>query len=158
MSWIRYRKPCRKPKSFDEPKPIRSHALLVLRRYACLAKWNGIGGASLHLNGNTSEKRGLRLDLTNPAVNAIRYGQYCRRLWPKTHQGQAQLLNFYYMSRGSLAETKSHLIYGFRVGYFQESELSGLLELIAKYLGRIEQVNQTCLRGIRLRLRFRLRF
>lgn len=35
------------------------------------------------------------------------------------------------MSRGSLAETKSHLIYGFRVGYFQESELSGLLELIA---------------------------
>ena len=40
-------------------------------------------------------------------------------------------LNFYYMSRGSLAETKSHLIYGFRVGYFQESELSGLLERIA---------------------------
>jgi four helix bundle protein len=40
-------------------------------------------------------------------------------------------LNFYYMSRGSLAETKSHLIYGFRVRYFQESKLSGLLELIA---------------------------
>jgi four helix bundle protein len=40
-------------------------------------------------------------------------------------------LNFYYMSRGSLAETKSHMIYGFRVGYFQESELSGLLELVA---------------------------
>jgi len=35
------------------------------------------------------------------------------------------------MSRGSLAETKSHLIYGLRVGYFQESELSELLELIA---------------------------
>jgi four helix bundle protein len=33
--------------------------------------------------------------------------------------------------RGLLAETKSHMIYGFRVGYFQESELSGLLELIA---------------------------
>ena len=39
--------------------------------------------------------------------------------------------NFYYMSRGSLAETKSHMIYGFRVGYLQESELSGLLELVA---------------------------
>jgi four helix bundle protein len=74
----------------------------------------------------TLPKKGrLRLDLSNPAVSAIRSGQYCRRLWPKTH------LNFYYMSRGSLAETKSHLIYGFRVGYFQESELSGLLELIA---------------------------
>jgi four helix bundle protein len=40
-------------------------------------------------------------------------------------------LNFYYVSRGSLAETKSHLIYGFKVGYFQESELRGLSELIA---------------------------
>jgi four helix bundle protein len=40
-------------------------------------------------------------------------------------------LNFYYMSRGSLGETKSHLIYGFKVGYFQESELSELLELTA---------------------------
>jgi len=40
-------------------------------------------------------------------------------------------LNFYYMSLASLTETKSHLIYGLRVGYFQESELSGLLERIA---------------------------
>jgi four helix bundle protein len=29
-------------------------------------------------------------------------------------------LNFYYASRGSLAETRSHLIYGERVGYFNE--------------------------------------
>src|ERR671919_136833 len=28
-------------------------------------------------------------------------------------------LNFYYMSRGSLAETKSHLIYGFKVVIFK---------------------------------------
>src|SRR5918996_4708397 len=40
-------------------------------------------------------------------------------------------LNIYYVSRGSLAETKSHLIYGFKVGYFRESELRGLSELIA---------------------------
>lgn len=39
-------------------------------------------------------------------------------------------LNFYYVSRGSLAETKSHLIYGLKVGYFQELEVSGLSELI----------------------------
>ena len=31
-------------------------------------------------------------------------------------------LNFYYASRGSLAETKSHLIYGQKVGYFRQSE------------------------------------
>ena len=31
-------------------------------------------------------------------------------------------LNYYYASRGSLAETKNHLIYGQRVGYFKQSE------------------------------------
>ena len=40
-------------------------------------------------------------------------------------------LNFYWVSRGSLAETKSHLIYGFKVGYFQESDLASLSELVA---------------------------
>lgn len=40
-------------------------------------------------------------------------------------------LNFYYVSRGSLVETKSHLIYGFRVGYFRESEFIALSELVA---------------------------
>ena len=31
-------------------------------------------------------------------------------------------LNFYYDARGSLAETKSHLIYGYRVGYFTKTK------------------------------------
>ena len=31
-------------------------------------------------------------------------------------------LNFYYDSRGSLAETKNHLIYGHRVQYFTKTE------------------------------------
>ena len=39
-------------------------------------------------------------------------------------------LNFYYVARGSLAETKNHLIYGYKVGYFQESDLVRLSELI----------------------------
>src|SRR5206468_12712429 len=39
-------------------------------------------------------------------------------------------LNFYYASRGSLAETKNHLVYGLRVGYFQQSEFNGLEKLI----------------------------
>ena len=39
-------------------------------------------------------------------------------------------LNFYYVARGSLAETKSHLIYGSKVGYFQRSELTRLSALV----------------------------
>ncbi len=39
-------------------------------------------------------------------------------------------LNFYYHSRGSLAETKSHLIYGNRINYFSEAEVKNLMDLI----------------------------
>ena len=39
-------------------------------------------------------------------------------------------LNFYYASRGSLAETKSHLIYGCKVGYFSKQDLESLSNLV----------------------------
>jgi len=39
-------------------------------------------------------------------------------------------LNFYYAARGSLAETKSHLIYGQRVGYFKDADCIELKESI----------------------------
>jgi len=39
-------------------------------------------------------------------------------------------LNFYYNSRGSLAETKSHLIYGKRTKYFSSEEFNELNEQI----------------------------
>lgn len=39
-------------------------------------------------------------------------------------------LNFYYNSRGSLTETKSHLIYGHRVGYFDKGGFDELLNLV----------------------------
>ena len=39
-------------------------------------------------------------------------------------------LNFYYASRGSLAETKSHLIYGTRVKYFVQSESNCTIALV----------------------------
>lgn len=39
-------------------------------------------------------------------------------------------LNFYYASRGSLAETKSHLIYGRRVGYFKPLDCDRLTGVI----------------------------
>jgi len=35
-------------------------------------------------------------------------------------------LNFYYDARGSLSETKNHLIYGKRVGYFSNEDIGKL--------------------------------
>ena len=49
-------------------------------------------------------------------------------------------LNFYYVSRGSLAETKSHLIYKFRVGYFHASAVRGLSELIANIWAELNRL------------------
>lgn len=40
-------------------------------------------------------------------------------------------LNFYYASRGSLAETKNHLIYGLKVRYFAQTDFNGLVKLVA---------------------------
>jgi four helix bundle protein len=41
-------------------------------------------------------------------------------------------LNFYYHSRGSLAETKNHLIYGRKVGYFDKKDYEDLLDFIGE--------------------------
>jgi four helix bundle protein len=41
-------------------------------------------------------------------------------------------LKFYYNSRGSLAETKSHLIYGHKVGYFDVPRSSRISDLIVE--------------------------
>jgi len=49
-------------------------------------------------------------------------------------------INFYYDSRGSLSETKNHLIYGHRVGYFTKSEFeehTNLIEEIWKELNSL---------------------
>jgi four helix bundle protein len=39
-------------------------------------------------------------------------------------------VNFYYHARGSLLETKSHLIYGKNVGYFDSSNIKGIFQRI----------------------------
>jgi four helix bundle protein len=39
-------------------------------------------------------------------------------------------LKFYYNARGSLAETKNHLIYGHKVGYFGKAEFEDFSSLI----------------------------
>jgi four helix bundle protein len=49
-------------------------------------------------------------------------------------------VNFYYASRGSLTESKSHLIYGKRVGYFKEldsKELKALSDDVMKELNAV---------------------
>jgi len=49
-------------------------------------------------------------------------------------------LNFYYHARGSLSETKSHLIYGNRIKYFgadEFNELSSQIHSIWKDINRI---------------------
>ncbi len=49
-------------------------------------------------------------------------------------------LKFYYNARGSLAETKSHLIYGYKVGYFtavEFKECSNLIKEIWKELNSL---------------------
>jgi four helix bundle protein len=39
-------------------------------------------------------------------------------------------LKFYYNARGSLAETKNHLIYGHKIGYFSRAEFERYSDLV----------------------------
>ena len=41
-------------------------------------------------------------------------------------------LRFYYIARGSLSETKSHSIFGYRVAYFSQKDFDGLIALIGE--------------------------
>jgi four helix bundle protein len=49
-------------------------------------------------------------------------------------------LNFYYNSRGSLAETKSHLIYGSKVGYFSKTDFEACSVLIIEIWKELNSV------------------
>ncbi len=46
------------------------------------------------------------------------------------HKHTKDKLNFYYNSRASLAETKSHLLYGRKVGYFREKDFDSIMKQI----------------------------
>jgi four helix bundle protein len=59
-------------------------------------------------------------------------------------------LNFYYHSRGSLAETKNHLIYGKNVGYFKESEYKNILSYIEDVWLNLNKIISTLRRGCNL--------
>jgi four helix bundle protein len=58
-------------------------------------------------------------------------------------------LNFYYVSRGSLAETKSHLIYGSKVGYFEKSELTNLSQLVANIWEELNKLINSFAKDVR---------
>ena len=49
-------------------------------------------------------------------------------------------INFYYFSRGSLAETMSHLEYGTRVGYFKSKETERINYMIEKLYESINRL------------------
>ena len=49
-------------------------------------------------------------------------------------------INFYYMSRGSLTETQSHLEYGVRVGYIAESQRTEIDPILCTLYNDINKV------------------
>ena len=57
-------------------------------------------------------------------------------------------MNFYYASRGSLTESKSHLIYGERVGYFKELDCKELKALSDDVMKELNAVISTLQRSI----------
>jgi four helix bundle protein len=52
-------------------------------------------------------------------------------------------LNFYFDSPGSLAETKNHLIYGQKVGYFDKSHIDELQVLIQEIWAELNMLINT---------------
>jgi len=57
-------------------------------------------------------------------------------------------LKFYYNARGSLAETKSHLIYAHKVEYFNETEFEGLSNLISKIWKELNSLISSLSKGL----------
>ncbi len=49
-------------------------------------------------------------------------------------------INFYYMSRGSVTETQSHLEYGRRVGYVDSEHVKGLDEMLSEIYNDINKI------------------
>lgn len=49
-------------------------------------------------------------------------------------------INFYYISRGSVTETQSHLEYGKRVGYISETDLKKLDDLLSNLYKDVNKI------------------
>lgn len=84
-----------------------------------MAKGNGVGPEGFFTNRGSSEKGRLRVNFAGQTICLSVPGNLAEGFG---RQHTKDKLNFYYASRGSLAETKSHLIYGQKVGYFRQNE------------------------------------
>jgi len=52
-------------------------------------------------------------------------------------------INFYYMARGSLTETQSHMEYGKRVGYLEKDSSKELDKALKrKYLNNVKRIDR----------------
>lgn len=49
-------------------------------------------------------------------------------------------INFYYIARGSLTETQSHLEYGKRIGYISDADVTGLDEALNELYNDLNKV------------------
>ena len=67
-------------------------------------------------------------------------------------------LNFYYASRGSLAETKSHLIYGQEVGYFMQNDCASAIRLIDEVWKELNALIRSLRKAVQLNLNLICRF
>lgn len=58
-------------------------------------------------------------------------------------------INFYFMSRGSLTETQSHIEYGKRVGYIRKDDADDLDKSLSKLYNDINKVILTLKGGVK---------
>jgi 23S rRNA-intervening sequence protein len=105
---------------------------------------------------NTSEKRGLRLDLANPAVSALTVPGNIAEGFGRRHTKDK--LNFYYMSRGFIGRDKKSSDLRVQGRLFSRIGTERVARTYGKYLEELK-VNQVVRlhRNLRNRLRFRLR-
>ncbi len=92
-----------------------------------MAKGDGLGRTHICYHRNTPQERRLRIDITDQTFSIVCAANLAEGFGRKHTKDK---LNFYYHSRGSLAETKSHLIYGRKVGYFDKKDFEDLLNFI----------------------------
>lgn len=80
-----------------------------------MAESDGIGSEDFQADREPSKKNGLTSQIRRSVLSVP--GNIAEGFGRKHTKDK---LNFYYDSRGSLTETKNHLIYGNRVGYFTD--------------------------------------
>lgn len=92
-----------------------------------MAEEYGLGDKDIRNNESPSAERGLWIDFALRRAALSVPGNLAEGFGRKHTKDK---LNFYYASRGSLAETKSHLMYGEKVGYFKRPDRDQISRVI----------------------------